>query len=246
MERLPRGRHGLPREFVAQNQRERLLAALAECLEEKGYERTTVSAIGKRAGVSKSDFYKQFESKDACFVAAYDDAVERIRAVVLAACAERKDWATGVLAALTALLDLFAAETAQTQLVLVEGLRAGRGVYDRYQVALQSFVPYLTDGAPAPEGGSTAAAGDRRGRGRRHRLAARPPRPRRRNQDDARITAGDCGVCADALPRNCRGAEGDLRGLSVNAGRRGLPASASNRPSLLAGRQVPSASTRSS
>ena len=79
MERLPRGRHGLPREFVAQNQRERLLAALAECLEEKGYDRTTVSSIGKRAGVSKSDFYKQFESKDACFVAAYDDAVERIR-----------------------------------------------------------------------------------------------------------------------------------------------------------------------
>lgn len=154
MERLPRGRHGLPREFVAQNQRERLLAALAECLEEKGYDRTTVSAIGKRAGVSKSDFYKQFESKDACFIAAYDDAVERIRERVLAACAEREGWAVGVLAALDALLELFAAEPAQAQLVLVEGLRAGRGVYDRYQVALQSFVPYLRDRAPAPAGGS--------------------------------------------------------------------------------------------
>jgi AcrR family transcriptional regulator len=154
VERLPRGRHGLPREFIAQNQRERLLAALADCLEEKGYDRTTVSAVGKRAGVSKSDFYKQFESKDACFVAAYDDAVERIRAKVLAACAERVDWASGVLAALTDLLDLLAAEPAQTQLVLVEGLRAGRGVYDRYQVALQSFVPYLRDGAPAPAGSS--------------------------------------------------------------------------------------------
>lgn len=154
VERLPRGRHGLPREFIVQNQRERLLAALAECLEEKGYERTTVSSVGKRAGVSKSDFYKQFESKDACFVAAYDDAVERIRAKVLAACAERADWASGVLAALSELLELFAAETAQAQLVLVEGLRAGRGVYDRYQVALQSFVPYLRDGAPAPQGGT--------------------------------------------------------------------------------------------
>ena len=107
MERLPRGRHGLPREFVAQNQRERLLAALAECLEEKGYERTTVASIGKRAGVSKSDFYKQFESKDACFVAAYDDAVERIRATVKEACADRKDWGNGVLESLDALLRLF-------------------------------------------------------------------------------------------------------------------------------------------
>ena len=152
MERLPRGRHGLPREFVAQNQRERLLASLAECLEKSGYDGTTVSTIGKRAGVSKSDFYKQFESKDACFVAAYDDAVERIRERVLAACADAEDWATGVLAALAALLDLLAAEPAQAGLVLVEGLRAGRGVYDRYQVALQSFVPYLRDGAPAPAG----------------------------------------------------------------------------------------------
>jgi AcrR family transcriptional regulator len=153
VERLPRGRHGLPREFVAQNQRARLLAALAECLEEKGYERTTVASIGKRAGVSKSDFYKQFETKDACFVAAYDDAVGRMRTTVKDACAERKDWGSGVLDALDALLRMFEAEPAQAQLVLVEGLRAGRGVYDRYQVAIQSFVPYLRDGAPAPAGG---------------------------------------------------------------------------------------------
>jgi AcrR family transcriptional regulator len=154
VERLPRGRHGLPREYIAQNQRERLLAALAECLEERGYDGTTVSMIGTRAGVSKSDFYKQFESKDACFLAAYDDSVRRIREQVVLACGEGGDWAHSVLGALSALLDLLAGEPAQTQLVLVEGLRAGRGVYDRYQAALASFVPLLRDGAPAPPGGS--------------------------------------------------------------------------------------------
>jgi AcrR family transcriptional regulator len=153
VERLPRGRHGLPREYVAQNQRERLHVSLAECLEESGYDGTTVSAIGKRAGVSKSDFYKQFESKDACFVAAYDEAVERIRERVLSVCEGPEDWAGRVVSALAALLDFLAAEPAQAGLVLVEGLRAGRGVYDRYLVALQSFVPYLGDGAPAPPGG---------------------------------------------------------------------------------------------
>ncbi len=152
MERLPRGRHGLPREFVAQNQRERLLAALAECLEERGYDGTTVSMIGSRAGVSKSDFYKQFESKDACFLAAYDGAIARIRERAVAACKEEDGWAAGVLAALTALLELLSSEPAQAQLVLVEGLRAGRGVYDRYQEGLQSFVPLLREGAPAPLG----------------------------------------------------------------------------------------------
>jgi AcrR family transcriptional regulator len=150
VERLPRGRHGLPREFVAQNQRERLTLALAEALYERGYEKTTVSSIGKLAGVSKSDFYKHFESKDACFLATYDSAVERIREQVVAACADAGEWAVGVRDALAALLGYLESEPAQARLVLVEGLRAGRGIYDRYQEALQSFVPYLRDGAPVP------------------------------------------------------------------------------------------------
>jgi len=154
VKRLPRGRHGLPREFVAQHQRERLLAALAESLAERGYEGATVSAIGKRAGVSKSDFYKQFESKDACFVAAYDDAVAQIREPVLAACGAEESWAAGVLAALRVLLEGLAAEPARASLVLVEGLRAGRGIYDRYQAGLQSFTEQLRDGAPAPPEGA--------------------------------------------------------------------------------------------
>jgi AcrR family transcriptional regulator len=153
VERLPRGRHGLSPEFVAQNQRERLFAALTESLYERGYEETTVAMIGKRAGVSKSDFYKRFESKDACFIAAYDDAVERIRRELLSACDGRKRWENRILDALAFLLDFLSAEPARSRLVLVEGLRAGKGVYDRYQEALQSFVPYLREGAPAPAGG---------------------------------------------------------------------------------------------
>jgi len=153
VERLPRGRHGLSREFVAQNQRTRLLDALAECLRERGYEGTTVSMIGQRAGVSKSDFYKQFESKDACFLAAYEDSVSRIRARVMVGCREEDGWSVRVLGGLTALLEHLAAEPAQAQLVLVEGLRAGRGVYDLYQESLQSFVLLLREGAPAPSAG---------------------------------------------------------------------------------------------
>ncbi len=153
VERLPRGRHGLSREFVAQNQRERLLAALAECLRERGYDGTTVSMVGQRAGVSKSDFYKQFTSKDACFLAAYEGAVADLRECVASACeGAGGDWAGRVLAALAALLDHFAGDPARTQLVLVEGLRAGRGVYDLYQQAVQAYVPLFRQGAPAPAG----------------------------------------------------------------------------------------------
>jgi AcrR family transcriptional regulator len=156
MDRLPRGRHGLSPEFVARNQRERLISGLIQALYEVGYQKTTVSLIGQRAAVSKSDFYKHFESKDDCFVAAYDEAVTRIRKVVVESCeaAAKEAWALRVSAAIEALLELLSSEPALASIVLVEGLRAGRGVYDRYQSAIESFVGYLREGAPNSPGGT--------------------------------------------------------------------------------------------
>lgn len=149
MDRLPRGRHGLSPEFVAKNQRERLIAGLIQVLYEVGYQKTTVSLIGQRAAVSKSDFYRHFESKDDCFIAAYDVAIEQIRERVNVACQESEgDWSDRVRDAIAALLKTFAEEPALGSITLVEGLRAGRGVYDRYQAALESFVDYLREGAP--------------------------------------------------------------------------------------------------
>jgi AcrR family transcriptional regulator len=156
MDRLPRGRHGLSPEFVARNQRERLIAGLTQALYEVGYQKTTVSFIGQRAAVSKSDFYKHFESKDDCFITAYDAAVAQMRGCVGDGCeaASGKPWPLRVSAALDALLKLLTSEPALASIVLVEGLRAGRGVYDRYQGAIESFVGYLREGAPEAPGGS--------------------------------------------------------------------------------------------
>ncbi|HVX34077.1 MAG TPA: TetR/AcrR family transcriptional regulator [Solirubrobacterales bacterium] len=154
MDRLPRGRHGLSPEFVARNQRERLISALILTLADVGYQKTTVSMIGRRAAVSKSDFYKHFDSKDECFLTAYDHAVDRIRTAVVEACAQdaAAEWPARVRAGVTALLTTLASEPPLATIVLAEGLRAGRGIYDRYQAAVESFVPLLRDGAPDPPG----------------------------------------------------------------------------------------------
>ncbi|HEX5593569.1 MAG TPA: TetR/AcrR family transcriptional regulator [Solirubrobacterales bacterium] len=156
MDRLPRGRHGLSPEFVARNQRERLIAGLTQALYEVGYQKTTVSLIGQQAAVSKSDFYKHFESKDDCFIAAYDEAVARIRDRVVEACeaSASEPWPVRVRDGIGALLKLLSSEPALASIVLVEGLRAGRGVYDRYQGAIESFVSYLRDRAPESPGGA--------------------------------------------------------------------------------------------
>jgi AcrR family transcriptional regulator len=149
MTQLPRGRHGLSREYIAAHQRARLFAAVATVLDSQGYAGTTVSAVAGEAGISKSDFYGQFASKDDCFLAAYDAAVERLRAKVLVACAAHDGWTDGVCAGLAAALETLAATPADANLLLVEGLCAGHEVCARFRRAVESFVPYLRDGAPS-------------------------------------------------------------------------------------------------
>lgn len=78
---LPRGRHNLTREEVAQVQRDRMLVGVAEAMSEKGYVGTSVSDIIKRAGVSRETFYQQFSSKQECFLAAFNLAGELLMSV---------------------------------------------------------------------------------------------------------------------------------------------------------------------
>jgi AcrR family transcriptional regulator len=84
-DRLPPGRHGLPRTFVAENQRERLLNGVVEAVAEHGYNATTISAITKAAKISRRTFYEYFEGKENCFLAAYAMIDDHVRASMLAA-----------------------------------------------------------------------------------------------------------------------------------------------------------------
>jgi AcrR family transcriptional regulator len=73
--RLPPGR-GKSREATERNQRERLFAAMVATVAEKGYEATTVADLVDLSGVSRSAFYRHFEDKQACFLAAVEAMVE--------------------------------------------------------------------------------------------------------------------------------------------------------------------------
>ncbi|HET7177384.1 MAG TPA: TetR/AcrR family transcriptional regulator, partial [Solirubrobacterales bacterium] len=141
--RLPPGRHGLPREFVARNQRERLIAGLAEAVAEHGYSGTTIAHITRHAAVSRRTFYEHFASKDECFVAAYDTVMAELRARVAAAIeAKGDDWPRAIKAGIAAMLGFLAAEPHLARLCMVEALVAGPVVVERYDAAIRSFVPY--------------------------------------------------------------------------------------------------------
>jgi AcrR family transcriptional regulator len=75
-ERKLRPGRGTPREEAERNQRERLFAAMVATVDEKGYEATTVADLVQLSGVSRSAFYRHFDDKQACFLAAVEAMVE--------------------------------------------------------------------------------------------------------------------------------------------------------------------------
>jgi AcrR family transcriptional regulator len=78
MKPLPRGRHGLSREQVEGSQRLRLVRAMAEAMAENGYGRTSVADVLRRARVSRETFYELFDSKEDCFMSAFEQAYGHI------------------------------------------------------------------------------------------------------------------------------------------------------------------------
>lgn len=136
-DRLPAGRHGLPREFVAENQRERLLNGVVDAVVEHGYNATTIGAITETAKISRRTFYEHFKDKEGCFLAAYEMIDTHVRGAMLAA-AERhpEPWPERVRASLAALLDVLARDLAVARFYLVEPLAAGGEVAARYRDAM--------------------------------------------------------------------------------------------------------------
>jgi AcrR family transcriptional regulator len=146
LSRLPPGRHGLPRDFVVHNQRERLIAGLAEAVAEKGYGGTTIADITRHAAVSRRTFYEHFDGKDECFVAAFDTVSEQLRERVDAAFKAEDDWPDAARAGIEAMLVFLAAEPHLARLAMVEAMVAGPVVVERYDAAVQTFLPYFTAG----------------------------------------------------------------------------------------------------
>ena len=123
--RPPRGRHNLPPEVVARSQRERLLEATMRIVAAKGYAATTVADLTREAGISRTTFYELFEDKEACFLAAYDNAVDVLVRQVVAAYESEERWPQRARAGLSALLELLAAEPELARLALVDIGAAG-------------------------------------------------------------------------------------------------------------------------
>lgn len=135
-DRLPPGRHGLPRVFVAENQRERLLNGVVEAVAEHGWNATTIAKITAAAKISRRTFYEYFKTKEDCFAAAYEMIEAHVLDSMLAAPGAQEAWPDRVRARLATLLDVLDRDPAVARCFLIEPLAAGGEVAARYREAM--------------------------------------------------------------------------------------------------------------
>lgn len=143
---LPGGHHGLSREQIAESQRERLLAAIAQEVAANGYRATTITEIVKLASVSTRDFYELFEGKEDCFLAAFDAVRDHLEALIREAAAGEEEWPDQVVATLRAALEFFAAEPELARLCLLESVSATPAIAIRFRDSVLACVPALARG----------------------------------------------------------------------------------------------------
>jgi AcrR family transcriptional regulator len=164
--KMPPGRHLVPRDFVAQNQRERMLLATAELVAERGYQKTTIELIAKTARVALVTFYEHFKSKEECFLAALDECVAAATEIFDELLDPEQPWPDQVASGLEVFLEMVVAEPSRARLCIVESQAAGGAALARYQAMLASVAPKLREGrqfnpraSRLPDGMETAIAG---------------------------------------------------------------------------------------
>lgn len=150
---LPSGRHGLPREEVIRSQRMRLLRAAVEVAGAEGYAGMTVSAVIRRASVSRKTFYELYADREDCFVAAYELVMERGLRKLQGALKLDAPWSVQWREALGWALGALAAHPCEARVAFVEVFAAGPRALEQRDCFAGQLALLLADGVdPAPVG----------------------------------------------------------------------------------------------
>lgn len=135
-------------------QRERLCVAAMSVVSERGYETTRISDLVQAAGVSRNTFYRHFESRDDCVLAAIDIVVDAAATGAVSAYRrQRGSCSLRLGAAFAALIDLVIAHPEAARLLCVEAYAAGPAAVaraERLEQLLERMVADALGGSPEP------------------------------------------------------------------------------------------------
>lgn len=147
------------------SRRQDILAGMIRVVGAKGYKETSVADVIEEAETSRTTFYKYFEDKHDCFLAAYEMLVEQVFGEVVANCDGEASWMARMTTGLTTIVDRFADEPALARTAVVEVAAAGADARQLHTDAIARFTEYLDGGrelAPGktlPENISLMSAG---------------------------------------------------------------------------------------
>jgi AcrR family transcriptional regulator len=134
---------------VARNQRQRILAAVAEATSARGFARMSVADVVQGAGVSRRTFYQLFRNKDEAFLEAYDQVAGLLVSSVRAAYEAEKEFAERVTAGFQAFLELLAASPSFARMCIVEVMAAGPEAVSKRTAVMAAFAELIEDDARA-------------------------------------------------------------------------------------------------
>jgi AcrR family transcriptional regulator len=137
--RLPTGAHGLAREEVERDQRERLRRAMIELIAERGYPAVRILDLTKLAHVSRPTFYGLYRDKEALLLEAYEEIADRAARVVRQAYDGDRPPEQRLPAAMRAFAEVAAAEPDAMSLFLLGAFGAGPKMLERRNAMLSAF-----------------------------------------------------------------------------------------------------------
>lgn len=142
----------------ADDERDRLVAAIAKAAAEHGYTGLTIERITGYAGVGPEVFDAHFDSREQGLLAAQEVFFERLLWEASAACERVAPWPFRLRAGLRAVLASLIESAALARVFTVEADAAGLALVERQSVALDDFAGLMRNGradlpaaAPLPE-----------------------------------------------------------------------------------------------
>jgi AcrR family transcriptional regulator/DNA-binding MarR family transcriptional regulator len=143
---LPRARDRI---HVRETQRARLIAVAIGVVEADGHPALTIGKVVTRSRISRKTFSEVFTDLEDCFLAAFEQTLERGREVALAAFAAEDGWRSGMRAALLATLAAMEQERGLARLCVIDSLGAGPRVVERREQTLAEIARAIDGGRAA-------------------------------------------------------------------------------------------------
>jgi AcrR family transcriptional regulator len=123
--------------------RERLIHGMVAAVAERGYAATTITDVVRHARVSRRTFYEHFDTKEACFLAAYDAVSDAVLAAIAGAAGDAAGWEDRIAAGVRAYLRALASQPAVARVFTVEILTAGPPALARRREVLRRFAGHI-------------------------------------------------------------------------------------------------------